>query len=181
MGKGQGHVHIWICKESSPEALVLSHELAHPDSYDSYLVHALRPLRPLYSFGRSAAAFPPTKVRMAVMCWWQDPPRSHGDWTVSLPPRFVPSPRESRVSDAFLFAEGCTRAEGRRLPPTARLPRKQSAPNSPPALSRLTRSSPARLQTQVCAFPRTPPLGRVASMAPKVQTHHHGQAGAAPA
>ena len=72
-------MHLSVCREPSPEALVLSHELAHPDSYDSYLVQALRPLRPLYSFGRSAAAFPPTKVHMAVMCIWRDPQRSDGD------------------------------------------------------------------------------------------------------
>jgi hypothetical protein len=52
---------------------VLSHELAHPDSYDSYLVEKLRPLRPLYSFGRSARAFPASKVNLAVLAWWRDP------------------------------------------------------------------------------------------------------------
>ena len=55
-----------------PQALALTHELAHPSSYDSYLVEALKPLRPLYSFGRSASAYPAVKTNMSVMNWWRD-------------------------------------------------------------------------------------------------------------
>lgn len=54
---------------------MLTHEQATPQVYDDYLVHRLKPVRPLLTFGRSAAAFPTTGMKCAVMSWWRDPTR----------------------------------------------------------------------------------------------------------
>ena len=68
------------------QALVLTHELADGGHFDDYLVRKLWPLRPLLSLGRAARAWPPAKVKPAVMHWWRDSAPSLALRQVSLPP-----------------------------------------------------------------------------------------------
>ena len=53
-------------------AVIVSHELAEPEHFDSYLARVLQPLIPLISFGRSAAAAPAVDPQFAVCHWWKD-------------------------------------------------------------------------------------------------------------
>jgi len=68
------------------QALVLTHELADGGHFNDYLVRKLSPLRPLLSLGRAARAWPPGKVKHAVMHWWRDSAPSIALRQVSLPP-----------------------------------------------------------------------------------------------
>ena len=54
------------------KAVIVSHELAEPEHFDSYLARVLQPLVPLISFGRSAAAAPAVHPQFAVWHWWKD-------------------------------------------------------------------------------------------------------------
>ena len=54
------------------KAVIVSHELAEPEHFDSYLARVLQPLVPLITFGRSAAAAPAVDPQFAVWHWWKD-------------------------------------------------------------------------------------------------------------
>ena len=56
------------------QALIVTHQLAEKDQFDSYLTQVLFPLRPVLSFGRSAAAEPAASVETCVWYWWKDCP-----------------------------------------------------------------------------------------------------------
>ena len=54
------------------QAVIVSHELSHPEHFDSYLARVLQPVVPIVTFGRSAAATPAVEPRFAVWHWWKD-------------------------------------------------------------------------------------------------------------
>ena len=54
------------------QAVIVSHELAQPEHFDSYLARVLQPLVPIIGFGRAAAAPPAVEPRFAVWHWWKD-------------------------------------------------------------------------------------------------------------
>ena len=51
---------------------MLTHELTPESDFDTYLVRAISPVRPLISFGRSAKAWPMCEPAVAVYSWWRD-------------------------------------------------------------------------------------------------------------
>ena len=52
---------------------MLTHELELQKNFNTYLTKALRPVRPLYTFGRSHAADPKIRRTAAVWDFWKDP------------------------------------------------------------------------------------------------------------
>jgi hypothetical protein len=65
-------VDIDICHHVTAQALVVTHELSPERDFDTYLSRRLSPVRPLLSFGRSAKAFPQTRMDEVVYHWWKD-------------------------------------------------------------------------------------------------------------
>jgi hypothetical protein len=65
-------VDIDICQHVTSQALVVTHELSPERDIDTYLSRRLSPVRPLLSFGRSAKAFPQTRMDEVVYYWWKD-------------------------------------------------------------------------------------------------------------
>ena len=52
--------------------LILTHERADENMFDTYLLDQMFPVRPLICFGRSASASPVVKKEDAVRHWWED-------------------------------------------------------------------------------------------------------------
>ncbi len=61
------------CRQSQKhQALVITHELAKPECYDTYLADVFKPAVPLLSMGRSYKASPQCKPMHTVYHWWKD-------------------------------------------------------------------------------------------------------------
>lgn len=58
--------------DARTQAIVLTHELSDPNHFDSYLVEALKPARPLCFFGRSRNATPGCQPNESVWYAWKD-------------------------------------------------------------------------------------------------------------
>ena len=52
--------------------LILTHECANENEFDTYLLDQMFPVRPVICFGRSAAASPKVGKEQAVRHWWED-------------------------------------------------------------------------------------------------------------
>lgn len=58
--------------DARTQVIVLTHELSDPNHFDTYLVDALKPARPLLFFGRSTKATPGCKPDECVWYWWKE-------------------------------------------------------------------------------------------------------------
>ena len=69
-------VHTSVCLrllcEYLDEALVITHESAPPCTWEPYLQHRLRPLRPIVCWGRDRSSQPSCAGKHAVWWWWKD-------------------------------------------------------------------------------------------------------------